>query len=204
MPRRSPYRFLFQYLQTAPCVLPAVSYSKVSTSRFVYQPIEEVERLEYYRPGGYHPIQIGDCLNARYRIVHKLRYGSFSTTWLARDQQLSTYVAIKVGTSDSDSHEADVLSRIADSTLERKSSSKPLLPVVLDNFSLRGPNGTHFCLVTNPARCSLADTKEASNSGLFQLHVARILAAQLTIAVARIHDQKYVHGGKYSLGPHLV
>ncbi|KAI9744275.1 MAG: hypothetical protein M1818_002427 [Claussenomyces sp. TS43310] len=145
-------------------------------SRFVYQSIEEVERLEYYRPGGYHPIHIGDCLHGRYRIVHKLGYGSFSTIWLARDQQLSTSVAIKVGTSDSDHHDVDVLSRIAESAVECKKRGKPLLPVVLDHFSLRGPYGTHFCLVTNPAR------------------FARALAAQLSITVARIHDWKHVHG----------
>lgn len=170
----------------------------MSASRFVYRPIEEVERLEYYRPGGYHPILIGDCLHERYRIVHKLGYGSFSTTWLARDQHLTTYVALKVGTSDSDHHEHDVLSRITSQAFDTKSRGKPLLPAVLDRFSIRGPNGTHFCLVTKPARCSLADTEEASNHGLFQLQVARALAAQLAVAVKQIHDQKYVHGGKRS------
>ncbi|PNY27326.1 Protein kinase domain protein [Tolypocladium capitatum] len=194
MGRLPPYRLIFRHRKIAARVLPIVPCSRMSTSRFVYRPIEEVERLEHYRPGGYHPIQIGDCLHGRYRIVHKLGYGSFSTTWLARDRQQLAYVAIKVGTSDSDHHEVDVLSRINDAALECKSRSKPLLPVVLDRFSLRGPNGTHFCLVTNVARCSLADTKEASTSGLFQLQVARALAAQLAIAVARINDQKYVHG----------
>ncbi|KAI9837121.1 MAG: hypothetical protein M1819_000772 [Sarea resinae] len=194
MGRLSPHHFLFQHRQVAAHVVPVALYSRMSTSRFVYQPIEDVERLKYYRLGGYYPILIGDRLHGRYRIVHKLGYGSFSTTWLARDQQLSTFAAIKVGTSDSDHHEVDVLSSITDSTLECKGRGKPLLPVVLDRFNLRGPNGTHFCLVTNPARCSLADTKEASNSGLFHLPVARALAAQLVIAVARIHDQKYVHG----------
>ena len=86
-------------------------HSRISTSsRFAYQPIEEVEKLEYYKPGGYHPILIGDRLNGRYRIVHKLGYGSFSTTWLARDQQSSNFVAIKVGAADSDHREVDVLS----------------------------------------------------------------------------------------------
>ncbi|KAM4055121.1 kinase [Hirsutella rhossiliensis] len=156
--------------------VPPMTGLATPTSRFVYQLIEEVERLEYYQSGGYHPVQIGDSLQGRYRIVHKLGHGSFSTTWLARDQQLATYVAIKVATSDSDHHEADVLSRITVPTLECKGRGKPLLPAVLDRFSLCGPNGTHFCLVTNPAR------------------FARALPAQLAIAVARVHDQKYVHG----------
>ncbi|KAK1764243.1 hypothetical protein QBC33DRAFT_572634 [Phialemonium atrogriseum] len=37
----------------------------------------------------------------------------------------------------------------------------------------------------------------ASNSGLFQLQVARSLAAQLAIAVGNIHDHGYVHGDLY-------
>jgi serine/threonine protein kinase len=66
----------------------------------VYERLEDVERLEYYRPGGYHPIQIGNYLHERYRIVHKLGYGSFSTVWLARDEQASKYVAVKLCTAD--------------------------------------------------------------------------------------------------------
>lgn len=29
-------------------------------TRLLYEPLEGVERLENYRPGGYHPVQIGD------------------------------------------------------------------------------------------------------------------------------------------------
>ncbi|KAK7407827.1 hypothetical protein QQX98_009998 [Neonectria punicea] len=163
----------------------------MSTSRLVYEPIAEVERPEYYQPGGYHPVQIGDYLHNRYRIVHKLGHGPFSTTWLARDRQLSAYAAVKVGTSE---HEMDVLSHITDVVTESKPRGKALFPIVLDRFSLRGPNGTHRCLVTNPARCSLADAKDSSISCLFQLQVARALAAQLAIAVVQIHDLGYVHG----------
>jgi hypothetical protein len=47
-----------------------------------------------------HPIQIGNYLHERYRIVHKLGYGSFSTVWLARDEQASKYVAVKLCTAD--------------------------------------------------------------------------------------------------------
>lgn len=46
---------------------------------FLCEPLEGVERFENYRPGG-HPIQIGDHLHSRYRVVHRLGYGSYSTT----------------------------------------------------------------------------------------------------------------------------
>jgi serine/threonine-protein kinase SRPK3 len=47
---------------------------------------EDEEDLEDYRPGGYHPVNIGDEFNlGRYLIVRKLGWGHFSTVWLARD-----------------------------------------------------------------------------------------------------------------------
>lgn len=57
----------------------------LSTTRFIYEDIDDVERLDDYRPRGYHPIKMGDYLHERYRVVHKLGYGAYSTTWLAQD-----------------------------------------------------------------------------------------------------------------------
>lgn len=46
------------------------------------------EWIEEYRPGKFHPIHLGDLLNdARYKIIRKLGYGSYSTVWLARDDK---------------------------------------------------------------------------------------------------------------------
>ena len=46
------------------------------------------ESLYNYRPGGFHPVNLGDTLqDGRYVIRHKLGYGGFSTVWLARDTQ---------------------------------------------------------------------------------------------------------------------
>ncbi|EQL01786.1 protein kinase domain protein [Ophiocordyceps sinensis CO18] len=80
-------------------------------------------------------------------------------------------------------------------TTPTMSHGKPLLPAPLDRFSIHGPNGTHFCLVTNPAGCSLSNAKGGPwGRGLFQLHIARALAAQLAVAVEQIHDKKFIHG----------
>lgn len=169
--------------------------SSMSTHCALYEHIDDVERLDYYRPGGYHPIQIDDALQGRYRIVHKLGYGSYSTIWLARDEQTAKYAAIKVGTADHGSKEVDLLTRISTSAGENREFGGNLLPQVLDCFNIDGPNGTHPCFVTAPARCILSDAAEAADYEPFQLHVARSLAAQLTIAVAYVHELGYVHGG---------
>ncbi|ROT34705.1 kinase-like protein [Sodiomyces alkalinus F11] len=168
-----------------------------------YEHIDDVERLDYYRPGGYHPIEIGDRLRDRYIIVHKLGFGSYSTLWLARDRQLAKYVAIKVGTADHSSKEIDLLSQLSARTVENAQPGGNMIPLILDHFNLDGPNGTHPCSVTAPARCSLADVLEPG-SGPFQLQVARSLAAQLVMAVSYVHHLGYVHGGEYIYLPEPV
>lgn len=45
------------------------------------------EWVEDYRPGGYHPVVLGDVFNNRYKVIRKLGEGSYSTVWLARDQK---------------------------------------------------------------------------------------------------------------------
>ena len=170
--------------------------STMTPPHILYNHIDEVETLTYYQPGGYHPIKIGDQLNERYRVVHKLGYGSFSTIWLARDKMLSRYVAVKVGAAHSSEKEVDVLAHLFDPDFEDENPGKSFILPILDRFSIHGPNGTHPCFVTAPARCSLSYAKEASRFWLFQLSVARSLAAQLAMSVAYIHKQGLVHGGE--------
>ncbi|KAF5969715.1 CMGC SRPK kinase [Fusarium coicis] len=50
---------------------------------------QSVEYIDRYCPGGYHPIEVNEKLNQRYHIVDKLGQGGYSTTWLARDQELN-------------------------------------------------------------------------------------------------------------------
>ncbi|KAM0278422.1 hypothetical protein ACHAQH_005177 [Verticillium albo-atrum] len=162
----------------------------MSTSAFKYHYLEDVEDIEDYKTHGYHPIHIDDRLQDRYRIVHKLGHGTFSTAWLAHDEWTASYVAVKVGTADAETKEQDILSQLTHETAH----AKTMIPVVLDRFEINGPNGTHPCLVTVPARCSLRASKEASKFRMFQLEVARALATQLLLAISCIHSQGYAHG----------
>lgn len=200
VPRRA-CRSPFQLPKRTFPVQPSAPYSTMSASHIEYGYVEDVEALSDYRPGGYHPIQIGDVLHESYRIVHKLGHGIFSTAWLALDSQTSTYVAIKVGTADADSREVDILSQLTTGVVatsdgfSHAAEKAAIIPLVLDRFTLEGPNGTHPCFVTLPARCSLMDAKEAPGPRLFQLDVARALAAQLAMAVSIVHSHGYAHGG---------
>jgi serine/threonine protein kinase len=129
----------------------------------------------------------------RYQIVHKLDHGTFSTLWLARDRQQKSYVAVKVGTADSTSREAGSLRTIGGSPGVPDSPRKPMLPLIHGEFEIQSSNGSHRCYVTSPARCSIAAAKLTT---LFSLESARAIAGQLVLAVAYVHAQGFVHGGK--------
>ncbi|WEW59216.1 hypothetical protein PRK78_004685 [Emydomyces testavorans] len=159
---------------------------------FKYMPLEDVEKLEQYRPGGFHPVTIGDTLHGRYRIIHKLGFGAYSTTWLARDQIASKYVAIKVTVAAGNPRESSILCQLHAVSNETHPGRTLIMPM-LDEFVLEGPNGAHQCFVTPPARMSLSMAKDASIFRLFQLPVARAIAGQLVQAVAFLHCHDIVH-----------
>jgi hypothetical protein len=169
-------------------------------SDFKYDWIDGAESLEKYEPGDYHPIMIGDTLQGRYQIVDKLGFGGYSTVWLAHDLRVQKYVAGKVGIADSPDRDSlrrelkalQALSTPPSSQYVQQHRGSRLLPLVLDEFEVHGPNGAHPCYTTPPARCNLRDV---SYSRLFHLDVARVLAGGLALAVAHTHSKGYAHGG---------
>ncbi|RAL01381.1 kinase domain-containing protein, partial [Aspergillus ibericus CBS 121593] len=168
--------------------------SNITSQRSFYQLIEDVEDLDRYCPGGYHPLRVGDELNdGRYQLVDKLGYGGYSTIWLARDRQRSRYVAVKVITADASgsTNEATIINSLRQSS---DRLGKNIVPFLLDEFCVSGPNRKHRCVVTPPALISLFDAKESSRLGLFQPKVAQSIVAQLIRGVAFLHSQDTVHG----------
>ena len=59
------------------------------------------EWIESYRPGGYHPVHLGDRFNhGQYHIIRKLGAGSFSTVWLVVDTMYAFFphlIALPLG-----------------------------------------------------------------------------------------------------------
>jgi serine/threonine-protein kinase SRPK3 len=172
------------------------------SSPFEYEFIDDVERLEKYRPGGYHPVSVGDTLHDRYLIVDKLGCGGYSTVWLARDTRQNRYVAVKIAVADSlpprgasppgtiqvwaSTNRPTALDAIS-------RASKDVAAHSMDEFFVHGPNGKHACFVTLPAQC---DLREASFSRIFPIDVARALSASLVLSFAYVHSRGYAHGGK--------
>lgn len=80
-------------------------------------------------------------------------------------------MAVKVTTADTSAytHEASLIQSLGNSP------SRPgegIVPPLIDEFWVSGPNGKHRCIVTPPAQMSLFDAREASTSELFRPKVA--------------------------------
>ncbi|KAI0864830.1 serine/threonine-protein kinase SRPK3 [Xylaria cubensis] len=127
---------------------PSSEMPRFEDSRFkpMWTPCESVDS---YRPGGFHPVHLGDVLHGRYRVVRKLGYGSSATVWLALDSVSSDYVALKVHAADVDvSNELRIHQHLTDNASQDFNSEFVLL--LSDAFIIYGPNGKHHCFVTDP------------------------------------------------------
>ncbi len=56
--------------------------------------VEDAEPFSRYPPGGYHPAHLGEHYGdgGRYKMLHKLGNGTYSTVWLAEDLAATKYV----------------------------------------------------------------------------------------------------------------
>lgn len=75
------------YTKTTMASHPPTPPSKVPSSleQWRFKETGEIcEWVERYHPGGYHPVNLGDTIHdGKYRVIRKLRGGSYSTVWLA-------------------------------------------------------------------------------------------------------------------------
>lgn len=164
-------------------------------AKVLYAPHPLAENLNNYRPGGYHPVHLGDTFNdGRYTVLHKLGYGSYATVWLVKDTVADTYASLKILTaaSTADSREISVLSR-----LQGEGLGKEYVMQLIDHFQHKGPNGTHQCVVTELLGPNLnSDTEDVYPNEVFPPSVAKRLIAQITLGVSYLHKRNVVHGGE--------
>jgi serine/threonine protein kinase len=168
-----------------------------------YHPCEfdESEELEAYEPGGFHLVHLGDVYHGRYRVVHKLGFGGFSTVWLARDVIESRWVALKmVVARESATYEAR-----ATAANHPGIAGSPLFAVPEGRFWVDGPNGRHLCLVM-PA---LGPNLSTLSKGIYSrvaAQFAREVSLQAARALAHLHANGLCHGGKttYSSNPSIT
>jgi len=106
------------------------------------------EWAEDYRPGGLHPVNLGDTFcDGKYKVIRKLGEGSYSNVWLAVSTGTVRYVALKimVAKASSTNKELCILDHL--SKLAPEDPNAQHVTVLLDTFQHQGPNGKHECLV---------------------------------------------------------
>lgn len=124
------------------------------------------EGADGYRKGGYHVVNVGEIYNNRYKVMHKLGWGHFSTVWLCQDLEANTLVALKVQKSAQHYTEAAYDEIELLTVAAKKSNNKEWIESIserqffsskadsltgcvelLNYFEHVGPNGKHVCMV---------------------------------------------------------
>lgn len=169
--------------------------------RFLHSGLDDVEDVEEYRPGGFHPVHLGDILGGRYKVLHKLGSGGFSTTWLVRDTAGVGYYALKILKAEetASSKEVQTLQRLG--SLQTEHPGRKHIRSLISHFFHRGPNGQHTCLLTEVAGPSLQRLYNvpghgyAAGSRRLRADIAHKIQRQLVDAVHFLHSVKTCHGG---------
>eukprot|EP00698_Gefionella_okellyi_P022804 TRINITY_DN7613_c0_g1_i1.p1 TRINITY_DN7613_c0_g1~~TRINITY_DN7613_c0_g1_i1.p1 ORF type:complete len:606 (+),score=155.71 TRINITY_DN7613_c0_g1_i1:52-1869(+) len=153
----------------------------------------EDEGEDGYKKGGYHRVNIGDVYNKRYVVIRKTGWGHFSTCWLCLDTQTGDNVVLKVQKSASHYTEA-AYDEIK--LLEAAYTDDPLLRVVrlLDNFTHKGPNGLHVCMVFEVLGSNLLSLIKLYNYRGIPLAVVKRLCFQIMQGLDHLHrNSKIIH-----------
>ncbi|KAI0480860.1 kinase-like protein [Xylariaceae sp. FL0804] len=119
---------------------------------------DELEDVHQYRPGGFHPVHLGDILDGRFEVIHKLGQGAFGIVWLCLDTKSNKWHAVKVMRADHSSKDVEgrVLGRITKrmTPMQLRKDYHILTPD--ETFWVEGPNGRHPCLVMPVMGCDIS------------------------------------------------
>ncbi|KAI0502815.1 kinase-like domain-containing protein [Xylaria bambusicola] len=194
-----------------PAIIPFLSqvprvkhYSISSMFRPSYTCDIDAEPLHRYRPGGYHPILLGDLFkDQRYKVIQKIGWGGNSTTWVARDQLHNRNVALKVSVSEKSSnneaHVLNAISKLSEESLRQDHPGQHHLMRMLDHFTVDGPNGIHDCLVLELLGPSVPDVIESLYSdGRLPADFAKSTAYQALLGIDYLSSHKIGHGDLHS------
>ncbi|KAI1747774.1 serine/threonine protein kinase [Xylaria castorea] len=149
------------------------------------------EGNDVYRPGGFHPVYIGDVYNARYKILNKIGYGSYSTAGKQRK-----FLALKVLSAECYGTEHDIFES---EILTHLRNGKPNLAGynhiahLVDDFEHEGPNGKHVCLVFQVYGETLGTFGTLFRESMIPTGLMRRFAIQLLLALDYAHYYGVIH-----------
>ncbi|XP_037092857.1 SRSF protein kinase 2-like isoform X2 [Pollicipes pollicipes] len=153
---------------------------------------DEQEAPSDYKPGGYHPVRIGDMFHGRYHVIRKLGWGHFSTVWLCWDIRDKRFVAMKVVKSachytETALDEIKLLKCVRDS--DEADPFREGTVQLLDDFKINGVNGTHVCMVFEVLGHNLLKLIIRSNYQGIPLENVRSIIKQVLEALDYLHTK---------------
>lgn len=172
----------------------------MSTSYYRLSALDNIEQVEDYKYGGFHPVSLGDIFDGgKYRVLHKLGFGGSSTIWLARNESSCRLVSLKIITAEASQQckELAILQHLTKSAPDHP--GRACILSLLDHFNIRGPNGTHLCLVypfAGPSVAQITDSPgEVAGSRRLCSPLARKVEKQVALALDFLHASGVIHGG---------
>ncbi|KAL4993098.1 kinase-like protein [Aspergillus recurvatus] len=136
-------------------------------------------------PNVFYPICLGDVLNERYLVEHKIDAGGFSTVWMALDLQKNEDVAVKVMSAGD---WGDIEQRIQDEIVRSVEDTSHLV-TYLDTFLLPG-NNCHRRIMVLPLMGPCLDRYMVDR---FAITTRMSAAKQLLEALESLHKAGIVH-----------
>jgi serine/threonine-protein kinase SRPK3 len=157
---------------------------------------QHVENVEDYRPGGFHPLHLGESFDkGRFKVVHKHGSEGYATVWLTRDTRLDAYVALKILQADRSTTSKELQMHEFLGGQRSNHLGKEHIAPLLHYFLVAGPNRLHTCLVSPIAGPSMRDLVLWGKR--FSANDACKVAHRLTQALVYLHSVGVCHGGKH-------
>ncbi|KAI3320446.1 kinase-like domain-containing protein [Xylariaceae sp. AK1471] len=159
---------------------------------------DNIENIHDYIPGGYHPTHLGDLLDGRFEVTHKLGYGGHATVWLCSDIEKEQWHAVKIikaskSTPEPPGHKIMAeLRKQEDFDLNLWKQSHIILP--LETFWLDGPNGRHLCEVLPLLGPRIIQHKSALPAAYKDPGRLRRICRQIAEAIGFLHQRGICHG----------
>ncbi|TVY18369.1 Serine/threonine-protein kinase SRPK, partial [Lachnellula arida] len=109
-----------------------------------------LEKVYDYEPGRHHPVHLGDLLNKRYEVIHKLGSGGYANVWLCCDDtsDVPQFAAVKIIMAEESTYDCPELrvNKLKALGLDEGPLAEHFcLPQ--DKFDISGPNGQHYAFV---------------------------------------------------------
>ncbi|KAF2453084.1 kinase-like domain-containing protein [Lineolata rhizophorae] len=172
----------------------------------------EEETLPWYKPEQFYPVRIGETLNSTYKVLGKLGYGAYSTSWLCRNLKYATikvfsgssadppdrnedYVTIKVCTQEAARsarlrRELQFYKHV--STMDSKHIGTAFIRSLFEAFEISTPAGQHLCLVHPPMHMTIRELQYKNPSQRLNEPLIKWVLMNTFRALSFLHDEAHV------------